>query len=613
MAGKVLKIDVLVDESGHARRNLSELEGGVKKVEGAASFTAPSVDKLNAKFAETEKAVTAAEQSVAAIGASTALTTAEFALMTAGIGAAIAVAGAAGSAIYALGVFVKDASEYYIEQSGVLEINAEAVASLTKRWDELRFAVGEAVIGGAGDFRGWVGMVELGLTVIELKLVDDIRRVKELGQAFLDMGQGRAPFGMNPLDPGHTPGIDTSVRNADGSLTPYGRMLENNKRLLDPDRGGTDPLGLTLPTMDPGLAESLTMKAINDQKREARDLEREQLELKREMQKAENELRKYVEEHVKLENDLTNAINRSKDALENEIAAAEKANAKRMQALSASTRDSFLQSSMSPEDFKLYQIQANADRDAAGVDPRAKNAEGVLRQIEAQTQLAILQARAAAEGMTMAMQDEFHAFQIQFADVVGSMPAEFLAIVPPILEASGAMRDGMSGDLDSIRSKTDHASESFAMLGQFARASAQDIAAGLAAADAAYRDAGFFINADYQVSRMRSQQTGGILFAAGGVVEPVYRAGGGPAGTDTVPAWLTPGEGVLSRTGMSALDRLNGGGTVGRGGVGLTLEKGAITIDARGAQFTDDASMDTLAEKVASRLTELSTRIGAQT
>jgi hypothetical protein len=56
----------------------------------------------------------------------------------------------------------------------------------------------------------------------------------------------------------------------------------------------------------------------------------------------------------------------------------------------------------------------------------------------------------------------------------------------------------------------------------------------------------------------------GALYADMGLTVP-----GGPRGTDTVPAWLTPGEGVLSRTGMSALggpgvlNALNRGGGVG--------------------------------------------------
>jgi TP901 family phage tail tape measure protein len=69
---------------------------------------------------------------------------------------------------------------------------------------------------------------------------------------------------------------------------------------------------------------------------------------------------------------------------------------------------------------------------------------------------------------------------------------------------------------------------------------------------------------------------GGVLHTAtfgllhtGGVVKPKYFAAGGPSGTDTIPGWLTPGEGVLTRAGMasvggeSGLYALNHGGGLG--------------------------------------------------
>jgi hypothetical protein len=55
-------------------------------------------------------------------------------------------------------------------------------------------------------------------------------------------------------------------------------------------------------------------------------------------------------------------------------------------------------------------------------------------------------------------------------------------------------------------------------------------------------------------------------YAMGGIVRPRYLSTGWtPRGTDTVPAMLTPGEGVLSRRGMRALGRLNDGGGSGGG------------------------------------------------
>lgn len=56
--------------------------------------------------------------------------------------------------------------------------------------------------------------------------------------------------------------------------------------------------------------------------------------------------------------------------------------------------------------------------------------------------------------------------------------------------------------------------------------------------------------------------TGGYVSAAG--IDPTYRARGGPIGTDTVPAWLTPGEFVVSasaarKIGYGTLSELNQG------------------------------------------------------
>jgi hypothetical protein len=73
----------------------------------------------------------------------------------------------------------------------------------------------------------------------------------------------------------------------------------------------------------------------------------------------------------------------------------------------------------------------------------------------------------------------------------------------------------------------------------------------------------------------------GEYYAQGGVV---YAAGGWPKakGTDTVPAMLTPGEGVLSRRGMATLGALNQGRTGGSGG-GVS-----VTVDLRGATVLED-------------------------
>lgn len=71
---------------------------------------------------------------------------------------------------------------------------------------------------------------------------------------------------------------------------------------------------------------------------------------------------------------------------------------------------------------------------------------------------------------------------------------------------------------------------------------------------------------------------GHALYRAHGGVVPRYMASGGPMGTDTVPAYLSPGEGVLSLAGMQALGALNSGGT--GGGQEITIRV-PVQLDGR--------------------------------
>jgi phage-related holin len=78
---------------------------------------------------------------------------------------------------------------------------------------------------------------------------------------------------------------------------------------------------------------------------------------------------------------------------------------------------------------------------------------------------------------------------------------------------------------------------------------------------------------------------GGVVYAAGGWV---------PRGTDTVPAMLTPGEGVLSRRGMAMLGALNNG-TAGGGGV-------TVNVNLAGATLFEDST------RTAQRITDVVSR-----
>lgn len=592
MAAKVLKIDVVIDEHGNAQRALTNLEGGVKKLETAAPAAGTAVQSLDQKLKAWDAQMAELERSLGGVGAATDAGTASMFEMSTGIGALLVVAGAAGTAIYALGSYVKDASEYYIEQSGVLEINRQALDDLAKSWDLVKYAIGEVIVGGDGDYRTWIGHVNVGLLEMGTHLAAAVEFYREL----INLAKDIPTFGpsLNPMDPGDTPGIDTTERNPDGSLTPYGRMMEQKRK----SPKGEDHWG----GYSGSAAEASTNAEIARSKHE-------QLELEREQKREAAERLKLLNEQVKLEQDLVDALAKSKEQYDNEIAAAERLNTIRQKGLDLTLKDNFMRASMTKDDYQKYEIDEKANRQIAGIDPRADNAAELARRYTAEKQLALIQLRQAAEGMTAAVADDLNHFRAEFADVIGSLPATFAEIIPPILGASGELREGLSADMDTVRGKTGQLGQSYTLLGGVVRATHEEIAAGLKAADEAYAKAGFFIQKNFDVTRLRAQQTGGLLYASGGVVEPAYMAHGGPAGTDTVPAWLTPGEGVLNRTGMAVLDRLNSGMTPsGRGG--LTIEKGAITIDARGAQFADERAMDVLADKLQQRLAVLSQRVG---
>ena len=75
---------------------------------------------------------------------------------------------------------------------------------------------------------------------------------------------------------------------------------------------------------------------------------------------------------------------------------------------------------------------------------------------------------------------------------------------------------------------------------------------------------------DRQTEPERNYANGGVVYAAMGW--PFV-----PKGTDTVPAMLTPGEGVLSRRGMAMLGTLNAGASSG-GGSGMDYDRLAAAV-----------------------------------
>lgn len=83
---------------------------------------------------------------------------------------------------------------------------------------------------------------------------------------------------------------------------------------------------------------------------------------------------------------------------------------------------------------------------------------------------------------------------------------------------------------------------------------------------------------------------GGVMYASRG-----GRVPGRPRGTDTVPAWLTPGEYVMNadavnRIGVGNLQRMNSGSS--------TFNVGGIHIDARESTFDNPAAAERMADRI---------------
>jgi hypothetical protein len=596
---KVLKLDIVVDENGNAARRLTDLETGVKKVEAAAGGGLKgALDATKAGLSGTAAEAQALSGGLVAVESAAGLSAASMIGLTAGMTGVLAVAGAAGAAIYALSGYLKDSTQYYIEQSGVLEVNQQSVEHLKDTWYDLQYIIGEVIVGGDGDFRGWITLVEEGMVTIGLKVGANILLLRQLAKYAANPTSALEDATGLSDDPGAIPGIDTTMRNPDGSLTPFGIKEKQRRRAMDPDATGADPLGLNAPEFNPAIAEAMTLKQISEEKRA-------QLELEREQKREARERFQLLQEHVKLENDATSAIQRSKEALDSEIEAARKLNETKIESLDLSMRDAVAKASMSGGDYNAFSRNAAIDRKIAAIDTRASNADELRRRYEAERALGNIQQQQGVEGFTQGIADELHAFQIQYSDIIGELPAAFQAIIPQIQTASGQMRDAMTGDLTAVQGAQQQTIAGYVQITN-AATSAADVVRMLEEADRAYRDAGLFVQQSSYIDIYRMSRSRG--FAEGGLVEP-----GGlsrrPGPSDTVPAMLTPGEGVLSRTGMAALEKLNAGGFAPRGG-GVTVAPGAVVVDARGAQFQDDAAIERLADRVQQKLQMQFTRFG---
>lgn len=691
---KVLKIDVTVDENGAARRNLTDIEGGLKKVgQTASEFAAERVAVLDAKFAKLDETLdesisltdklresrenhdNQAARSTSVIGDLTKAVVAYISIQGV-VGAIRSTTEWAGS-LEGLSARLKVPVDDLQRLSYAAQQNGVSFGTVTSALGTLEQRVGSNKSGAAG------AMNEMGIAFQNVRGSDPIALFTQIGDAvsgiedpYQRAQRAQALFGGqgNELVPLLTSNLRAMMQAADDAgavmdsglatraaaadrtitnLTTHGKVLL--AEFLDPLsaaltnleghnwRGLSDNLwtllsrtpqgqlaGMQNQTNEPGLADLFgddpkalpppahlkppaparlsddpagffdpNTGAVSSELARQEQYLAHELSLQNEIARIEKERERVIFQSGE---DLRRVLEASKAAFDNEIAGKFMENLRNIKQETYNIRDAFLAVALSKQDLTgdgvgdMAKVTADQkyQRQVEGVDTRAGNAAELIRRFEAERQMAILQAKQGAEGMTTAMADEFNAFRIQFSDIIGTLPVEFQGIVPDVLASSAALRNGLTADMSAVRARQDDAIQGYILIAQTAEQAA-DTAARLSATDKRLADAGWFVNIDPNVSKIREQQTGGRLFAAGGYVEPRYLAGGGSAGTDTVPAMLTPGEGVLSRTGMRALDQLNAGGGLGSKSGASSV---AITIDARGAQFADDAALDRLADKL---------------
>lgn len=315
--------------------------------------------------------------------------------------------------------------------------------------------------------------------------------------------------------------------------------------------------------------------------------------------------------HAGLAKELRDVETAAREAFEEELAESFMTQLGEIRERTRGLRDEFAGLVLSGDKLKTFQIDERATRALAEVDPRVDNADQLRQRIEAQRELEKLMVRKDAEGPSDQLHLDVMIFAEKYAEVIGDLPKTLQSVVPEMAAASGEIRDTLTSDFETVGAS---AERTFLTIDNRLRSSAELLsAAKLREFDAQenWKRGNPFNIAGRQsesavllrdMAAKAARREAFVGFAEGGIVPhwSYFDTGGVPRGTDTVPAMLTPGEGVLSRRGMEAFDRLNRGGSPG----GVTVH-----VDARGAQFRDDRDLDVLADKIQQRIQQLHERV----
>lgn len=582
---KVLRINVVVDEDGEAERKLDRVDDKIDGLSASAEKTTRPLDRMSGALKDgadeaddlalaTKGAAWEFDKSIPIIGGMTATM-------------AAAAAGAAGLVIgiVAVGVAVKESITYYLEQSNVLAVNEEAIDDVSAAWGRLKYSIGQAIVGTDGDVTGWLNLVAVGIDVMNVKLTAGIQFWKEL----ISVLPGAQTLGFIDdvvdvkfgNDPGG--GDDTRYRDANGQPTDYARAR-----------------------IAAAAGELKLLTRTNEEWAET---------IHRVMPDAVKWVEKYEGAIEQSRLELVAFLDVQRQAFDNELADGFLDNLDAIRGSARDLRDEFAELVLSQEELQKYRINEDADRAIGGIDPRVENAEQAIAALEAKRQAQLLALRADSEGLSEALRQDILVFRETYADVLGGLPAEMQSIVPDTVAASAEIREAFSSDFEAVEATATRTFESIVIQAKSAQQLLQEAAMmeydaernqqqgdplGIgwwqrqAAADRR-RQAG---QAAYRESVLGWSRGGrvpedGVLYANRGMFVP--------RGTDTQPAMLTPGEGVINRAGMAALDRINSGN------LGGVIVNGPL-VDARGAQFRDERDLERLADRVQQKLNEIHAR-----
>lgn len=581
MAEKVLKLQIVVDEDGKARRAVTDLETGIQRIEGTASshtrttvkqaaavedlggrmrVTAKTVDDLTGHTDKLDRGMQSLSKATLQIGTTAAIVDPRMA----GLGRAMTMAsngaGALGVAIGGLALvaaaeiaFLKESADLYLKKSNLLKEHQPHIDELRGKWEALLYVTGAGLVGSGQHFDSWIDLVGDGLVMLVAdKILPAIAAWNQLRAAMLNETPDPRPR--------RGPGSDVKLPGP----SPW-----DISRRQDPD----------------DLAASIRLMAAFDA------AEKLALETAKALRN----------EHVGLRQELINIETASKAAFADEIFASYRANMASIKTIALGIRDDFAAAVLSGQALQQFKLNERTDRAISEIDPRASNAGDLAAKLQAQRELALLMMKKDSEGMTDELVMQLRVFQEKWGEVVGDLPVQFQTAIPEITKASATMRDTIVSDLDATGAA---AAQTFTMIAVQAKSSLEllqeaqmmdmDAERNLQRGDPS--GIGFWQRQGAASKRKLAFERSRYGFAEGGIVPRYFDTGGLARGTDTVPAMLTPGELVLN-----VAQQKNVAGAMG----GITVQ-----IDARGANFSDDAALDRLADKVQQKLATIAARVG---